>query len=38
MVKHLAITQKAFRPFAIPALEGGHPEISAPLAHSESEQ
>ena len=37
MVKHLAITQKAFRPFAIPALEGGHPEISAPLAHSESE-
>jgi hypothetical protein len=38
MVKHLAIAQKAFRPFAIPALEGGHPEISAPLAHSESEQ
>jgi len=37
MVKHLAIAQKVLRTFAIPALEGGHPEISAPFAHSESE-
>jgi hypothetical protein len=36
MVKHLAVTQKAFRAFALPALEGGHPEISAPIARSES--
>jgi hypothetical protein len=32
MVKHLAIPQKAVRAFALPALEGGHPEISAPFA------
>jgi hypothetical protein len=35
MVKHLALTQKAARSFALPALESGHPEISAPVAHVE---
>lgn len=33
MVKHLAIQQKAARPLALPALEGGHPEATAPFAH-----
>jgi hypothetical protein len=36
MVKHMAIPQKAARAFTLPALEGGHPEISAPIARSES--
>jgi hypothetical protein len=36
MVKHLAVPQKALRPYAIPALEGGHPEATAPFAHSQS--
>jgi hypothetical protein len=36
MVKHLAVAQKAARMFALPALEGGHPEVSAPIARSES--
>jgi hypothetical protein len=36
MVKHLAIAQRAARAFALPAIEGGHPEISAPIARSES--
>jgi hypothetical protein len=31
MVKYLAIPQKAARMFALPAIEGGHPEISAPM-------
>ena len=31
MVKRLAIAQKATRPYAIPALEGVHPEITAPF-------
>lgn len=35
MVKHLAVPQKALRPFALPVLEGGHSEPSAPLAHSQ---
>ncbi len=35
MVKHLALTQKAARSFALPTLESGHPEISAPVAHVE---
>lgn len=36
MVKHLAATSKQTRPYAIPALEGGRPEVSAPIAHSET--
>jgi len=36
MVKHLAVTNKQTRPYAMPALEGGRPEISAPIAHSET--
>jgi hypothetical protein len=36
MVKHLAAAQKALRAFALPALEGGQPEITAPIARSES--
>ena len=36
MVKHLAVPQKAVRSFALPALEGGHPEVTAPIARSES--
>jgi hypothetical protein len=38
MVKYLAISHKAARAFALPALEGGHPEISAPIARSENKQ
>jgi len=36
MVKHLAIQKRALRTLAIPALEGGQAEISAPFAHSEN--
>lgn len=32
MVKHLAVPQKAFRSYPLPALEGGHPEVSAPIS------
>ena len=35
MVKHLALQQKAARQYALPALEGGQAEISAPIARSE---
>jgi len=35
MVKHLAIPQKALRHLALPAIEGGRPEISAPISHSQ---
>jgi hypothetical protein len=35
MVKHLAVSQKVARVFSIPVLEGGHPEVSAPIARSE---
>jgi hypothetical protein len=38
MVKHLAVPQKAVRTFALPALEGGHPEVTAPIARSRSKQ
>lgn len=38
MVKHLAIPQRAVRAFALPALEGGRPEVSAPIARSEMKQ
>lgn len=34
MVKHLAVPQKSVRVFALPALEGGHPEVSAPIART----
>ncbi len=34
MVKHLAVPQKAVRSFALPALEGGHPEVTAPISQS----
>lgn len=36
MVKHLAIPQRSVRAFAIPALEGGHPEVTAPIIRSET--
>jgi hypothetical protein len=36
MVKHMAIQQKVTHSVALPALEGGQAEISAPLAHLES--
>ncbi|HSO27255.1 MAG TPA: hypothetical protein VLS48_04245 [Anaerolineales bacterium] len=36
MVKQMALTKKAARTFALPALEGGQPEISAPFARVES--
>lgn len=36
MVKHLAISKKVAQSFAMRALEAGHPEITAPLARSES--
>lgn len=35
MVKHLAINQKVGRVFAIPALEGGQADLSAPMARVE---
>jgi len=34
MVKHLAIPQKQLRAFTLPALEGGRPEISAPISNA----
>ena len=36
MVKHLAIAKRLVRSFALKRLEGGHPEITAPIAHSEN--
>lgn len=36
MVKHLAVQQKALRPVAIPALEGGQPEVTASIVRSEN--
>lgn len=36
MVKHIALAKKAARTFALPALEGGQPEISAPFARAEN--
>lgn len=38
MVKHLAIPQKQLRAFALPALEGGRPEISAPISNAQITQ
>lgn len=35
MVRHLAVPQKVLKPYALPALEGGHSEPSAPFAHSQ---
>jgi hypothetical protein len=36
IIKQLAAPQKAARPFALPALEKGNPEVTAPVAHLES--
>lgn len=33
MVRHLAVPQKALRSYALPVLEGGSPEMTAPIAH-----
>jgi len=38
MVKHLAIPQKAIRSFALPAIEGGQPEITAPISRARLSQ
>ena len=38
MVKHLAIPQKVAQTFALPALEGRHPEVTTPFAQSEIAQ
>ena len=38
MVKHLAIAKRVGRTFALPALEGGQPEVTAPFARSESKK
>jgi hypothetical protein len=38
MVKHLAVPQKVVRSFALPALEGGHPEITAPISQTQPVQ
>jgi hypothetical protein len=35
MVKHLALPQKVVRSFALPTLEGGHPEITAPISQTQ---
>jgi len=34
MVKHLAIPQKAVRSYALPAIEGGQPEVTAPISRA----
>ena len=36
MFKHLALPQKVLRPLALPSLERGQPEVSAPIAQVES--
>jgi hypothetical protein len=36
MVRHLAVPQKVARAFTMPAIESGHPEASAPIAHSQT--
>lgn len=36
MVKHLAIAKRISQSFALPALEGGHQEVTAPFIKSES--
>lgn len=36
MVKHMAVVQRAKVRNALPAIEGGHPEISAPISRTES--
>jgi hypothetical protein len=38
MVKHLAVPQKAARAYALPALEGGHPEVTAPIVRTQTAQ
>ncbi|HSF80170.1 MAG TPA: hypothetical protein VLA49_02990 [Anaerolineales bacterium] len=38
MVKHLAVPQKAVRAFALPAIEGGHPEVTAPFSRAQVSQ
>lgn len=38
MVKHLAMPQKVVRSYALSALEGGHPEVTAPIAQSQPAQ
>jgi hypothetical protein len=38
MVRHLAVSQKAVRTFTLPVLEGGHPEVTAPIAQARSAQ
>lgn len=38
MVKHLAITKKVVRPFALRSLEGRQPEVTTPFARSESKR
>ncbi len=38
MVKHLAIPQKAVRSYALPAIEGGHPEVTAPISRTQVSQ
>jgi hypothetical protein len=36
MVKHLAIAKRVVRSFALPAIESGQPEVTAPFIHSET--
>ena len=38
MVKHLAIPQKALRSYALPAIEGGRPEVTAPISRVRASQ
>ena len=38
MVKHLAVPQKASWAYTMPALEGGHPEITAPIRVEEQQE
>ncbi|UCH59898.1 MAG: hypothetical protein JSV61_00055 [Anaerolineales bacterium] len=38
MVRHVAIPQKALRAFTLPAIEGGHPEATAPISRARVSQ
>jgi hypothetical protein len=36
MVKHLAVPKKAVRSFALPALDGGQPEVTATITQEQN--
>ena len=36
MVKHLAVPKKALRSYALPAMEGGQPEVTASITQKQN--